>query len=77
MYLPNAVNLKIKKKIQISDRGTKTFSKELLHARREQGDCKTYIMNQFGFDEEDSIHYCKLLGKNWRELVEEEKLLQL
>ena len=76
-YLNLLIEVKNKKKIPISDRGTKAFSKELFNAQRELGDCKTNIINHFGFDEEDSIHYCKLLGKNWRELVEEEKLLQL
>ena len=53
---------------------TKPFAKQLERAHRELGECKRYLVNYRGFNENDSIYYCRLLGDTWRELVEEEEL---
>ena len=76
-YLSLLNDVKNRQKIYFAERGTRAFGKELRHAQTELGECKNYIMNHIGLDERDSIYYCKLLGKHWHELVEEEKLLQL
>lgn len=55
-------------------RGTKRFAKQLARAHRELGKCKRHLMNHMGLCENDSIYYCKILGGQWRELVEEEEL---
>ena len=76
-YLDLLKEVDIRKNIPLADRGTKAFSKELMGTQRELGECKKYIMNHIGLHESDSIYYCKLLGKHWHELVEEEKFLRL
>jgi hypothetical protein len=59
----------------LADQGTKVFAKQLMKDQNELRECKLYIMEQYGQNEIDSIHYCKLLGNHWQELVEENKLL--
>ena len=59
-----------------SDRKIRAFGKQLIKAQNELGECKDYIMNNYYQNEVDSIHYCKLLGKHWHELVEEDNLLK-
>jgi len=60
---------------RFSEHGTKAFSKQLIKTQNELGACKIYLMNRYNQNEIDSISYCKLLGKHWHELVEEDKLL--
>ena len=59
-----------------SDRKIRAFGKQLIKAQNELGECKDYIMNNYYQNEVDSIHYCRLLGKHWHELVEEDNLLK-
>lgn len=75
-YLNLVNDIEPTKKQAFDDRGTKAFGKELMNAQTELGECKTYIMNSIGLDERESIYYCKLLGKHWHELAEEEKLFE-
>ena len=56
------------------DRGTKSFAKQLSSAHTEIGECKRYLMNHRGLNENDSVYYCSLLGGRWRELVKEDEL---
>lgn len=58
------------------DHGTKAFGKELVTAQTELGECKAYIMDNMGLDEQESVYYCKLLGKHWHELAEEDELFE-
>ena len=67
-YLSLLNDVKNRQKIYFAERGTRAFGKELRHAQTELGECKSYIMNNIGLDERDSIYYCKLLGKHWHEL---------
>lgn len=60
-----------------SDRKTKAFEKKLIGTQNTLGQCKNYIMNRYNQNEVDSIYYCKLLGKHWHELVEEDELLSI
>lgn len=75
-YLSLLKDDKTTNKTPVVDRGTKAFGKELINAQAELGECKAYIMNNIGLDERDSIYYCKLLGKHWHELAEEEELFE-
>ncbi|MGQ9460813.1 MAG: hypothetical protein ACUVRA_06250 [Candidatus Bathyarchaeaceae archaeon] len=35
-------------------------------------DCVKYLVDKRGFDRADAIYYCKTLGSQWQELVDEE-----
>ena len=59
---------------RLADQGTKAFAKQITKDQNKLRDCKLYVMEHYGQNEIDSIHYCKLLGNHWQELVEENKL---
>jgi len=72
------VNKKNKElKVRAVDRGTKHFAKQLTQAHRELGECKEHLMNHMGLSENDSIYYCRVLGRRWHDLAKEEELLCL
>ncbi|MDH5702160.1 MAG: hypothetical protein OEZ12_05235 [Candidatus Bathyarchaeota archaeon] len=58
----------------VVDRGARPFAKQLERAHTELGECKRHLMDHMGFNENDSMYYCGLLGDRWRELVMEEEL---
>ena len=61
-------------KIHVVDRGTKPFAKQLARMHTEVGECKRHLMNHMGLNENDSVYYCSLLGRRWRELAMEGEL---
>lgn len=63
----NSENKKLE--VHVAGRKAKAFTTQLKRFQGELEDCKSHLMDQLGFCENDSLYYCKLLGDSWRELV--------
>ncbi|MFQ5999351.1 MAG: hypothetical protein ACE5J6_01100 [Candidatus Bathyarchaeia archaeon] len=63
-------------KIRAIDRGTKSLAKQPESRKvKELEECKRYLVNHMGLYEDDAVYYCKTLGGQWCELVNEDEPL--